>query len=589
MHGLLKKITAVFILSASLGSYAQTQINLPVPAFASKPEPLVVAALPQPSGNNSSSDLGSDSDSSGAADILPQPDMGNNLQASSSSDISSVVEANNAAVSRSPSVAPPPLGYASALLTAKPGSNPLPSDLRQNVQQLALKPLPKPGHTTRKPLTLSLNEAILLALRNDPTVITSELQRVIDKFNLIVAHWQYWEPQYSLQGTVAIPTNGATTYGLSTAGVKATTPIGTVLQANYTQSNLFAGPGGGVGGGTAFSVTQPLLNGFGWAYNTTGWYNALDAEETAKLNYKSAVIGQVVSTITNYRGLVQAYASLDIQKTQLAATKLSLDQLGLKLKAGQESKSDYIQQKAQYENQLVQYVNAQQAIETSYYTFLQGLGLDPTADVVIDKKVVVTDFSIPPIKQAIATALQGNIAYQQALIGLRATQRNLITAKSNALWTVNAVYSAGLGNSGASNGGGSNIGLQWTIPINALNLKQAVLNAQVAVETAEVNLANTKRGVINSVISQIITLQSQYQQIKLAQEQVKLQILTVNNTRLKLKFGQSTVFELNTEQQNLINAQNSLLNTEITFENNLTSLYQYLGLTLDRWKIKLRY
>ena len=164
-----------------------------------------------------------------------------------------------------------------------------------------------------------------------------------------------------------------------------------------------------------------------------------------------------------------------------------------------------------------------------------------------------------------------------------------ITAKNNALWTLTATYTAGLGNSSAANGGGSNVSLAWTIPINALNLKQGIVNAQVALEQGEITLANLKRNTINQVMTQIIQLHSQYQAIKLAQEQVKLQLLTVNNTRLKLKYGQSTVFELNTEQQNLINAQTSLISAEITFENNLTSLYAFLGLTLDRWRIKLRY
>ena len=332
-----------------------------------------------------------------------------------------------------------------------------------------------------------------------------------------------------------------------------------------------------------------MLKGFGWAFNTAGWYSALDAEETNKLNYKGTVIAEVVQTITNYRSLVQNYAQLEVQKQQLAATKTSLDQLALKLKAGQESKSNYIQQKAQYESQLVQYVTAQQNIETSYYQFLQGLGLDPTAKVVIEKNIVVNDFSIPPMQKAIDAALQGNIPYQVQLIALRTLQRNLITAKNNALWTLTATYTAGLGNSSAANGGGSNVSLAWTIPINALNLKQGIVNAQVALEQGEITLANLKRNTINQVMTQIIQLHSQYQAIKLAQEQVKLQLLTVNNTRLKLKYGQSTVFELNTEQQNLINAQTSLISAEITFENNLTSLYAFLGLTLDRWRIKLRY
>ena len=568
MHGLLKKIINISILLANLGVCC-AEVALPAPVLVNHSSALMLAALPQPS---------SASTGSQTSTILPEPSEG-----SGSVMNKQVIDANNAAVGRPSSPTPRPLS--ATLLSAVADSNPLPPDLRLSAQQLAQNPLPNPVGTSHKPLTLSLNEAILLDLRNDPLVIGAELSRVTQKFALLVAHWQTWEPQYALSGTVNVPTNAGNTYGIGAASVTATTPVGTVLSAGYTQASVF----GGAAGGTGFSVVQPLLKGFGWAFNTAGWYSALDAEETNKLNYKGTVIAEVVQTITNYRSLVQNYAQLEVQKQQLAATKTSLDQLALKLKAGQESKSNYIQQKAQYESQLVQYVTAQQNIETSYYQFLQGLGLDPTAKVVIEKNIVVNDFSIPPMQKAIDAALQGNIPYQVQLIALRTLQRNLITAKNNALWTLTATYTAGLGNSSAANGGGSNVSLAWTIPINALNLKQGIVNAQVALEQGEITLANLKRNTINQVMTQIIQLHSQYQAIKLAQEQVKLQLLTVNNTRLKLKYGQSTVFELNTEQQNLINAQTSLISAEITFENNLTSLYAFLGLTLDRWRIKLRY
>lgn len=582
MHGVLKKIVQIFISTTSLGlCSAQVGLlipNLPAPTLSlpNLPAPLILAALPQPkSSAASTSSVSTNANSS----VFHEP------SAAISPETAQVMAANNAAVNQPLLVLSQDAG-ASARYSAV-NANTLPGDLRQPMQQLAADPLPAPLGTPRKPLSLSLNEAVLLTLRTDPNVINAELTRVTDKFALLTAHWQYWEPQYTLAGTTTLNRGGATTYGVAGVGATVDTPIGTQVTAAYTQSNVF---GGSSGGGTTFTVTQPLLKGFGWAVNTTPWYNALDTEENAKLAYKNTVISEIVTTIQNYRGLVQSYNSLNISTVQLKSTKQTLDQMTLQLKEGQLSKSDYIQQKSNYEQQLLTYVQAQQGIDTAYYAFLQGLGLDPTAKVVIDKTVEVTDVGIPPMKKAIELALKGNIAYQTALINLRATQRNVIVQKNNQLWTLGLTYTSQIGNnSSATATGGSSTVLTWSVPIHNMTLQQGLVNAKVALEQAQITLAQSKRQTINTTMTDIINLKTQYEAILLAKEQVRLQQLTVNNTRLKLKYGKTTVFELNTEQQSLISNQNNLLSAEITFQNDLTTLYSFLGLTLDRWRIKLRY
>src|SRR5579872_5877387 len=49
-------------------------------------------------------------------------------------------------------------------------------------------------------ITLSLDEAILLAIRSNPNVQSSQLSAVAQKFNLGVAEWEFY-PHYSLQAS----------------------------------------------------------------------------------------------------------------------------------------------------------------------------------------------------------------------------------------------------------------------------------------------------------------------------------------------------------------------------------------------------
>ncbi|HLB57746.1 MAG TPA: hypothetical protein VJL60_02920, partial [Gammaproteobacteria bacterium] len=49
-----------------------------------------------------------------------------------------------------------------------------------------------------KPLTLSLNESIILGVRENPNVQSSQLSYTAQKFNLWVQQWQFL-PHYSFQ------------------------------------------------------------------------------------------------------------------------------------------------------------------------------------------------------------------------------------------------------------------------------------------------------------------------------------------------------------------------------------------------------
>src|SRR3990167_2808769 len=70
--------------------------------------------------------------------------------------------------------------------------------------------LPLPRALPHRVMHLTLKEAILLSLRNNPSIQSADLGRVIDKFSLLVAHNAY-EPQFTLggQGSFANGSNPA--------------------------------------------------------------------------------------------------------------------------------------------------------------------------------------------------------------------------------------------------------------------------------------------------------------------------------------------------------------------------------------------
>ena len=98
-----------------------------------------------------------------------------------------------------------------------------------------------------------------------------------------------------------------------------------------------------------------------------------------------------------------------------------------------------------------------------------------------------------------------------------------------------------------------------------------------------------KQQLIRDVTNQLMQLQNQYQQIQVAINGVALQEKTLVNAQLKLKYGRSTVFEVDQLQDQLLQQQTSLIGDKIQFLNQITALSQTLGTTLSDWGITLRY
>lgn len=459
--------------------------------------------------------------------------------------------------------------------------------------------LPKPITTPRIPKHLSLREAILLALRNNPDVESAELQRVVDKFALVVAHHAF-EPQFDLSGTVAYQRGSRPDYSIG-PNVTLNTPLGTTVTASY--GNAFNGSTGTA----TVQIKQHLLKGAGWAYNTATLGEAVVSEKVAQLSFKNSVITAVVNVINAYRALVQDYNSFAIQKRTVLRAQQTVHQSELQVKAGKIAPSDLLQQKANLATTRLSMMQEKASLQNDYQQFLQALGLVSTAKVIIDKTLEFTEFKLPSLKKCIQLALENNINYQTALIQIRADKLNLISAKNQSRWTLDVTASTNVGQSAGStnlppsgstqgqpgqvtaSGTGPSLGFTLDIPIDDVNAQQQVLNARVQLEQAKVQLQQTKEQLVSNVTNQVNQLKNQYEQIKVAIQAVELQAQSLRDAQIKLRYGKSTVFEVNQLQDQLLQQQTSLISDKIQFLNSITTLNQTLGITLEKWGITLRY
>lgn len=466
-------------------------------------------------------------------------------------------------------------------------NEPLITSTTDTYKTLADIPEPNAFPAVAKPM--SLREAIALSLRTNPGVQVAELQRIVDKFGLeasLQQYWIQWTP-FTASSTVQ---NGTPPVWSAGSGIAYNAPTGTSVSIQHT-NNLLGGTGS-----TVLTGTQQLLQGFGLQNGMVNYQNAVDNETIARLNFKNNVITDVIDVINAYNALVEAYSSLDVNKESLKDQEISVKQSKLQVQAGVMARSDLLQQQQNLETTRLGLVAQELSVETTYQAFLTQLGMQPTAKIVIDRHIQIAYQRIPSLQKCIELALKHNIAYQQAVISLGITKRALITAINNRKWTLTATSATTLGSQRSAPGQSISslstnptLAFNLSVPIDQIALKAAVVDAQEAIETAKINLEQSKEALVGQVINQLQTIANQKEQITISELALKMQQQTLDNTNLKLKYGKTTVFEVNTMQNQLLQEQVSLINSQISYLNDVDALYQILGLTLEKWNIKLRY
>lgn len=442
--------------------------------------------------------------------------------------------------------------------------------------------LPAPHVTPRITKNLSLKEAILLALRNNPDVISEELTRVTDKFALEMAYYNF-QPQYSLTASDTMSRGAKPEYSVK-PGVSLTTPLGTQLSTEY--ENTLSG-----GGSTyEFNVTQPLLKNAGMEYNLASLRDALDTEKMAQWTFKSNIITAVDNVVTQYRSLVEDYNNLRVQEQNLKESEKTVDQYKLEVKAGKFAKSDLLQQQASLASNRVSLLQTKSSLSASYQDFLESLGLASDSKVEIEKKITFKKYNLPSLKDAIKLALKNNPSYRSALLSLEVSKRSVMTAQNDSRWELDVTASKIITHADdSSTSDDDSVALSLAIPINDLEAKQELVDAKIALEQARLSLEQEKQQLIRTVTTQYSAVKIGYQEVLVARNAVKLQKKTVEDEKIKLKYGKTTVFELNTLTDSLLDEQLSLIETEIAYMNSVTTFQETLGTTLDRWDVKLRY
>ena len=462
-----------------------------------------------------------------------------------------------------------------------------------------------PESHNRKKLYLHLREAIMLALRYNPNIQNAELDRIVQRYQLRLAHNEF-ELQYALAGMAQLDNNHYSGVGNATTHSYFATPelalkTKTGGQVALKMDNNVV-PIGGYNPLLNLSFKQPLLRGFGLAANQAGLLNAIDNEWLNKLNLQQSVSDQITQVITAYRSLILSGNNLENQRRQLEEANKTFTINEKRIAAGQLEPTGNIQPSYQIESLNLMVAQAENDFTTAAQDLLLTIGLDPEMRLAVPNDITLNKLTIPNVGEAIAKGLEHNAQYLAIKMLIRADERAYAVAKNQQLWqldaTANIQGGTQTGVDGRSPGttglyNGQNItesaGVTLTIPLHDISRRDQLISAKVRLEKDRLNLIAAKRALITTIKNTITAIKSQAKRYELAKRQVELAAKSYELEKKKQQAGITTALDVNNTQNQLIQAQAGLINSKIAYLNQLSALQRILGTTIEHWHIKLRY
>jgi outer membrane protein TolC len=456
-----------------------------------------------------------------------------------------------------------------------------------------------------KQLTLSLDEAILLAVRTNPNVQSTKLSLVAQKFNTYVQEWAFY-PHYSFQASATQNRTGTPNNPIVNShnwnvqpGTSILTPIGT--QVTLTSNNPKTGH---YNPSLSLQIMQPLMRGFGTAVVESALNNARDTETISRLNIEGTLRTTVSAIINAYLDVVSAEKTIQIDEGALHRAEKSVEQTKLYIKAGHKAGNELVTVEANVASAKSQLENDRNNLLQARYALLAAIGIDPNTPVAftnLNIERLISMYHMPTLEGAKHLILKNDIQYQVDQITLNGpTCRALLVAEDNSRWQLNLSASA---NTGGGSGGGPNaglnslsnganqsqsVGLTLQIPIDDQLLKQAVVNAKIAMKQAQLALMQEKWNKETSAINGWNNVLSAERALHFANDAEHLQEKTYNLSYQKYLHGLIDSLELQTALVSLIQAQQTLLSARIGYLKALVNMDLLIGNTLNTWDIKVR-
>lgn len=433
---------------------------------------------------------------------------------------------------------------------------------------------------------IALPELIDLVLQGNRDLQNQQLQRIVQRQQLSEAE-QAFDPRLTPNLSIGLTQDfsgngrvgGSDTFFDESATLNAEmrTRLGTSLRVGIdplADNELLN-----------FTVSQPLLRGFGTTINEAPVEQARLGESINQLDLRQSVITTVTQAITRYTGLIQAQQSVEIQAMAVERRQRELDRQRALVAAGWEAGASLFDFERLVADAQRQLIVAQNSLSQANSALLNLIGTDANLRFVTPPNTIDRLFATAEARAAnldletlVNTAYEVNPTYLQAQLNQQSRELTRLIAEDNLRWQLNL---QGTGNFGDFSR--SRVGLVATRQFDDPALETQRVSSEVALQQGENRLAQLQENLRNDVSDRLLDVRANQGQVEAARRARESAARQLEAIRIRARQGNVSQFEVSQQEENLVTAQNNELNARIAFLNSIAALEQTVGITLESW------
>ncbi|HKD81693.1 MAG TPA: TolC family protein [Candidatus Angelobacter sp.] len=479
-------------------------------------------------------------------------------------------------------------------------------------------------------LRLSLEDAILLTLLNNSDVNVNRAQFDLSQFAVQRAHSPF-DPLFvagfaptrsvspsdsSLNGASTLSTlNQTSSAGYSQQFITGTNLSVSLSSTRFTTNSSFATVNPSFTSGLTFSLSQPLLRHFGIFANRAPIIVAQRGVRQSRANFEAQLNDALQTVINQYWDVVQARKTLEVLKKSLELAEASYQRDKRALELGALPPLDIYRSESQVAQRKVPVIQAEFSLKQVENTLRQTIGADLDARAgALDLELTDTaetggKLEIVDLQESLAGALKNRpeIDAQNQQLAIDDTNAKLAVNNLRPDLNLAASYTSnGLGgivfdNSGnlVSNGGfGDSLsqlgGFSFPTYGVTLQMRFPVRNSSAAADLGTALVSKRRslyqmRGLQQTISTQVKNAVHDLEQAELvitaAQDSRELAAKNLAAEERKYQLGAETIFFVLDAQNQLSQAEQSLVQAQISYQKALAEVDHATGSLLAKHKL----
>lgn len=454
--------------------------------------------------------------------------------------------------------------------------------------------------------TLDLQQAINIALENnlelkfakfDENVRLHELKILRQKFHpqlffnasLTVHHETYFQESFDEKKIHTYPS------------LKMQTPYGTQIELFTEQNAGYERYQRSTGSALRFSIEQPLLQGRRKIVNTWEIYNATILNDIQELLYQQAKDQVIYQVIINFYALELGIENVKLHEYWLENAKKFYESMQAKVAAGRVAPHDLDASLLQVKRAMSQLMQAQFEYVQAKRKFLEELNLVDEAITFVpsSKKSPVLHDQHKVIEDVVANDIESKVLdlnkerIKQQLIIAKDQSRPELKLRGD--WTLGRYHVYGekadfgsdenvFGYPFIHDNGNYTAQILVNIPLSNKQQKyHQILSARSEIQKLECEWHHHQLRIKNFATNLYEQSEVRKKQLQLAEESLQLAQSNYEDSLAKLEAGRSSLFELISYQERLLNAQMAKNANQIAYFNSLANLELNKGTLSHQW------